>query len=754
MICRGDDENEMPEVGVLDVRDAHYKMFIPVGFPFGDTKQWKIFVATNGVISLGKNLTASELASQHPSDFGYVIAPFWSDFKWEMNKTSVQFYDSSSSQPSEKWENVKQEIVKAVVHAHAAYPPLTVTGTKKLTKPQSFDPKTILVLNWNSLNLKPFETEDQVTMQAIIASDGTATIVMFNYDTGNFNINSWEDPAVESDPKVAYNHRGFVGFQMGERRFCLNKVSFGESTKDGDCRSFLPQQLVVDRGDKALPPGRHVFLVANNEDVSTMPDRQCMDAFAKYEGTETMEELVDLNDYLDDLHPDPCPWTETQVRLDRRFSRILGTQCYSKRFSTEVKYFTDPDNDDEGNYDVVQVRAQCCYRANALQIQESGESFIVVEDEELRQMQEEIQLSCCNPQSAHCILANYFVPAQYVGGYKHLHSAAVYGDPHLLTFDGVDVTFKAHDDFVLYQSENGSVHGRFDAVGDSGSGLTRVAWQFDSSKEFEVFINDADGTLKMMVDNQDVDLSQFKPNPIFDDWDTSLGGANIETYDFNHAGVIQNVVVTYENGLNIEAATYSTSENKYYLHFGLRMPAELVVDGEYGGLLAEGFVDPEGTRHPVKIYPTLGASDKEFFEFGKKWSVENSGADKLLDGDAPDNSHTPQFFDDQDVLFGDGDKPNWESCKENMACAYDLATTGDMQISNNTLSFATFVHRMWKEEREVPPKFVGDNAPIWLINVRASYVRYEPEIDDYTDVTFTVDTDFPKEYYKIGILLN
>lgn len=79
--------------------------------------------------------------------------------------------------------------------------------------------------------------------------------------------------------------------------------------------------------------------------------------------------------------------------------------------------------------------------------------------------------SCCQWQpdsddSTSCQKYKYFRTSQDCSAYQPPGFAAIYGDPHFLTFDGTNYTFGGHGEFSLVRADNEkakiNVQGRFE----------------------------------------------------------------------------------------------------------------------------------------------------------------------------------------------------------------------------------------------------------------------------------------------------
>lgn len=122
--------------------------------------------------------------------------------------------------------------------------------------------------------------------------------------------------------------------------------------------------------------------------------------------------------------------------------------------------------------------------------------------------------SCCAWQDEQAIGCETFRferrPSQDCIAYQPPQMGAVYGDPHITTFDGLDYTFNGMGEFVIARGDNGvekfDVQGRFEQVRRNIHGtvqatqLTSIAVKGNSSVVIEVRVRPRDAQWRYHLD--------------------------------------------------------------------------------------------------------------------------------------------------------------------------------------------------------------------------------------------------------------
>uniref|UniRef100_H3B8I1 Sushi domain containing 2 n=1 Tax=Latimeria chalumnae TaxID=7897 RepID=H3B8I1_LATCH len=267
--------------------------------------------------------------------------------------------------------------------------------------------------------------------------------------------------------------------------------------------------------------------------------------------------------------------------------------------------------------------------------------------------------------------------------YKPPSVAAVFGDPHFLTFDGAAFTFNGKGEYILLKSmfQDLTVQGRTQPVsyenvkGTTGKAtqFSAVAMQEDGSDVIEVRQIPNSELLEVLL-NQEV-LS-FEEQSWMD-----LKGVYV------HSAVSQNVTVMFPSGAGVEvrgragglAVTVLLPEEFWNRTQGLL--------GVLNGKAEDDFMRRDGTVLPSN------ASPRNLFEFGANWAIENGSSlftydteflvNHYKNADKHDQAFVPTF----ELTYDPADPLNPEVnqlCGDNSFCKFDAFATRNLRVANAT----------------------------------------------------------------------
>ncbi|KAM6340319.1 sushi domain-containing protein 2 [Alca torda] len=263
--------------------------------------------------------------------------------------------------------------------------------------------------------------------------------------------------------------------------------------------------------------------------------------------------------------------------------------------------------------------------------------------------------------------------------YRPPRAASAFGDPHFLTFDGLNFTFKGHGEYTLVESDLTSlrVQGRTQQVhfpNGTGAQVTRlsaVAMQEDNSDVIEVrYLNNY---LQVLLNQKVLNFSEQS-------W-LDLKGL------FLHSTPDQNITVMFSSGSGVEIRGSGG-----FLTLTVLLPEKFTnhTQGLFG--VMNGNMEDDYTFRN-KTTMSVHASPQQVFEFGANWAVENGTSlftydtESLLNnffyGEKHNASFLPVFIpyeDPADPLV----KDMVSLCDSDPFCRFDVLTTRNLQVGNST----------------------------------------------------------------------
>nr|CAB3262801.1 uncharacterized protein LOC100183467 [Phallusia mammillata] len=454
--------------------DVYVHIRVPTGIPFEKSTYTSLFVISNGLISLGEGGWRIRYM-YYPWGNGFdsvdvpLIAPFWDDFhpyyyysyNWQSESGRVFYnvYDKTRQSLNSASESIVQEVARRVV---------------KFGGKEDFNPTFVLKVTWNEVLMHYWRYNQGYpsTFQAIVASDGMDTYLIYNY----------KEDAMLWDERKRYwrSNRGLIGYTDG--RFVREVESQGD---------YRPDQRVQNNGNGEK--GQffyHVTEALSQEDV-------------------TEARLSCVRWYVDELfseswtpNSEPCPCTLLQALIDNRYEysadlwvNNLNYWYYNRGFRstdiTEWRY----DEARLGNcfQPRIGVGPRCCYGDNAqsffgwwgwwgwapliegpfgsryeraqIPILDTSSSrwwwwtSIYYRDPKVfdRQYNASLDLDlvprrqCCvdSMSSAHCNLYQEKRPAANCDFYVPPRPIFTWGDPHITTIDGILYTFNGLGEYHM-----------------------------------------------------------------------------------------------------------------------------------------------------------------------------------------------------------------------------------------------------------------------------------------------------------------
>ncbi|NWH57177.1 SUSD2 protein, partial [Geococcyx californianus] len=264
--------------------------------------------------------------------------------------------------------------------------------------------------------------------------------------------------------------------------------------------------------------------------------------------------------------------------------------------------------------------------------------------------------------------------------YRPPRAASAFGDPHFLTFDGLNFTFKGLGEYTLVESDLTSlrVQGRTQQAHIPNgtvaqvTGLSAVAMRENNSDVIEVRYSE-----KL---NLEVLLNQRVLNFSEQSW-MDLKGL------FLHSAADQNVTVMFSSGAGVEIRG-----SEGILALTVLLPEKFMnhTQGLFG--VMNGNIEDEYT-FKNKTMLSVHASPQQLFEFGANWAVENGTSlftydtefllNNFFYGEKHNTSFLPAFTpheDPADPLM----KAVALLCDSDLFCRFDVLTTRSIEVGSAT----------------------------------------------------------------------
>ncbi|XP_063820371.1 sushi domain-containing protein 2 isoform X2 [Pseudophryne corroboree] len=251
--------------------------------------------------------------------------------------------------------------------------------------------------------------------------------------------------------------------------------------------------------------------------------------------------------------------------------------------------------------------------------------------------------------------------------------ASAFGDPHFITFDGGNFTFKGYGEYTLVKSNHHSlmVQGRTKpAISANGSssitGFTSVAMQEKSSDVIEVRLAELPDILEVLLNQEVLRLERR--------W-LDLKGV------FVFSGTNQNVTVMFPSGAGVEVRGRAG-----FLTVSVLLPEEFMNQTQgLMGILNNDPADDFSFRNGTKL--PLDASPELLFQLGADWAVTSDSSLFTYDSqsliDDYQVKHNPHFLptftvqeDPNDPLIDEMRKV----CDIDPFCRFDVLTTGNLTV--------------------------------------------------------------------------
>ncbi|KAJ7322239.1 hypothetical protein JRQ81_018526 [Phrynocephalus forsythii] len=321
---------------------------------------------------------------------------------------------------------------------------------------------------------------------------------------------------------------------------------------------------------------------------------------------------------------------------------------------------------------------------------------------------------CCL-WSENCSVYFKHRPSSGCRRYHPPRAASAFGDPHLITFDGINFTFKGLGEYSLVESNLTllRIQGRTQVVkllsGKEGTealvtGFSAIAMQENYSDVVEIRIPEHSGSLEVLLNHKALNFSEQT-------W-MDLKGLFLSTTP----GL--NVTVMFSSGVGVEVSRWKASS----LSLTVLLPEKFLnhSQGLFGTI--NGNPRDDLTFRNGTSLDTDYSTPEDLFVFGADWAIKNETSlftydtqhllDKYLYGPKHDPNFVPVFTPSEDPT-----DPLVEQmvllCQSDPFCRFDVLTTRDLAVGNGTkLSHQRYQHLLESLQPGSSERMCQDNG-LW-----------------------------------------
>ncbi|XP_045479258.1 protein mesh isoform X3 [Harmonia axyridis] len=240
---------------------------------------------------------------------------------------------------------------------------------------------------------------------------------------------------------------------------------------------------------------------------------------------------------------------------------------------------------------------------------------------------------CCRWQDSQAVGCETFKferrPTSDCTAYQGPAVAGVYGDPHIVTFDGLEYTFNGKGQFVLVKTNVASqrleVHARFEQMPPNkfnevkATQLTSIAVRGNASTIIEVRLRPKEARWRYRLDviaNKEKRLFFDRPSLKFQ----HFSGLTVytPTYNLNQSEVI----IMLDSGAGVEVVeSMGFMSARVYLPWTF-INKTLGLFGNWSFDITDDFTKPDGTKNPITV--NINDMQNVYDNFGKLWMIDDS----------------------------------------------------------------------------------------------------------------------------------
>uniref|UniRef100_A0A8C4RBG3 Mucin-like protein n=1 Tax=Eptatretus burgeri TaxID=7764 RepID=A0A8C4RBG3_EPTBU len=719
----------------------------PFGIPFGSTMFYNLYFTDNGAIIFLKNGDAC-FPYPNPPSAGFqedyhtaTIAVFWddADLSREVGDVFYQEYDytgkTNHGQSSKDHAELRWKIEQQV-HKNFSI---------------NFNATWILKVTWNEVPAVPAisNLHNTNTFQAVLTTDGRQTFCLIQFMEGKM---LWRPES--RDPNA--NH-ALIGYHSGSSTGLM--MYNDQIIEEIDSRRYRPDKSngrIVQNGSPTdmQAEGRWAFRLENHQASFKNPRQECWNWYSH-----------DYSPWLQ-FWNSPCPCTWEQGLSDPRFVsgstihqfgfhepnvpgtrwilqsqwsnwRGSGIRCYYNHWGSILtgrieRFLPTPWNQP---FQWIWNSRTGWIRTF---ISNQREHWLMEQREKYYESDVHPHENCCL-RSGNLEFCEYYVqrrPSDFCINYTPFIFTAVFGDPHLITLDGVSYTFNGLGDFIILHANTTTgallkIHGRTQQAGPfqnlsatnfvtlaakEGDGPT-VEWRMSGDDSTIIFL---DGHSFNVTDEQ-VPMNEtlfWRPVP-------------------------SAVMVSFPSGASInvtaEAAalqfTISLSSDFYNKTRGLL--------GVFNKHQKDDFVARNGT-----VIPFNGDKPPDektlYYDFGVSWEVTAEEAILESAGNKGRSAslYEPSFLNDViDSASAAEKQMAQEICGNEPFCLFDTLTTNNTAFGLATFKANMNLEKTKRSQNAFPPNITGKSILQCAISEKVLITYETDEMDvDSANVTFTLNT--------------
>ncbi|KAK3703614.1 hypothetical protein QZH41_019153, partial [Actinostola sp. cb2023] len=707
------------------------KVNVPLGFCFGGKIYDKLYISTNGIISIGKRYRKSspvELKDLKKD----VLAPFWASSALYRFDSSVRYRELNEDDRHSA--SLLTKINKFVANS---------------TRLDNFEANWAIIVTWKNLTPKfwfpwwwrfyfgrhsPF-IDERNTFQAVIATNGSASVFIYLYkDDG---MTWWR---LGRDATVGYSTKSSDSYQVDnyftQKIFNIDKQSFQDPA--GNERK-----------------GALVLVCHPKTQRAPTPEEKCLDWIRKQSRKN--------NDWVGDLPQ--CPCTDQDMRfasVSLRFpfwGNFGGARCYvlsRKQKTKSCCYFGGsffasgaliPRSDPRAGR-ALRYNPRSSYKdyqrhdAEAYDMCCVQSSLYCGDYHQLRPVDEGCEDT--EPEPCQCRWRFGFRKRRRRGGRRRrgFRRGWFFGDPHITTLDGIKYSFNGLGDYIVLQTldRTNLIHGRTKRPLSKFGGLSKATvfsgFALRSSKNTTVQVLFSDvmaGNLSITTKNTSGHCQHFGINDL-----QEIDGFVLSPSTTDNSTDNSTLAVLFDSGLTAEI-----TPGLDLLQISFTIPAGDFENKTMGllGKLNDDKNDDLMYRNGTTI--PADSIDKDVFYYAQTWKV-------------PDDEGLFVFSNcSMEPVFYDGDfKPLFLSelqqnitdrmrsvCGNNTECLLDFLLTGNEALANGTLKFEIENDKIKKVFDNLPPVITMNPK---TVNARADQeftVNVTAKDPNSDAVTLQVDPD-------------
>ncbi|XP_013383336.2 uncharacterized protein LOC106153782 [Lingula anatina] len=677
---------------------------IPIYVIMGTSKKSRIYVTTNGYVSLGqiylsyRSAACSRLLNNVRTA---IIAPYWMDLDGCTVYTGIYDY----------YSDYNNNIAGSYVLQRGR------EDVQNFASSDVFNATMATVVTWEGCRpFSSFGSNEEATFQAVILSDGVQSYVIFNYKDNGISI-----AATTIEKKAALT-------VTDGNNYCKTGIFSTQETMGSI------DKLVGNSGEIGV---WFYQLYTNPADIPNY-DQKCRDWAAPHS-------LFQIAVFRAVAFPCPCSlfqaWRDfTFARTRRTGSEYSGVVCFTARW--EVLVF--------GKL----IGQECCYsRTNFALITEANSiatGSLQVNHERFLPTNYLAQdfnpkLDCCL-RSDNCETYFTYRPNNDCRNYIPPRFTFFFGDPHFKTLDGLQYTFNGRGEYCLVDMANKTflLQTRLEQAIPKGGGLANATI-------FSAFVAKDINSDKLQVqlteDRQDMEI--YVGTTLVSPTLLSSGSAEYNNLDLLYSAEQKTLTAIFASQV-----TLNITLGVNLLMFSVNVPESRASQlkclmGNYDGNTEDDLTARNGT-----VLPSNSTDEQIYYNFGETWRLTE--AESMFDyrpgysaANYTDPSFLPVFTENLEATYGTEKYSSAVALCDNLkACVYDFLITGDGSLANETRDFDVNAEKIKLEIENRSPNITSNpRSPIRItVNVEENF---ELEFMDPDNDTITASLAYNRSYTEI-----